>query len=317
MPTSGPSGHASPNPAGAGAGKLLIVDGHCYAYRAFFAIRSLNSPTGQATNAIYGFIRMLGKVMAQIHPTHLIVVWDGGLAQERMTLHPEYKAHRPEMPSDLESQLDEIVSYLRAANVYSYLKGGCEADDCIAGITRRAVEIGWEVVIATSDKDFMQLVSKEVTLLNPSDKTAALMGVEEVKAKTGVEPTQIVDWLSLVGDAVDNIPGAPGIGPKTAADLLRQFGSIDKLYEGLNRVSERVKSTLEKAKDAVMRNQKLVKLDAESGCEVALEDLGVREVNVGKLRELYLKWGFKKLWHELEASHAQAADLFAENAGVS
>ncbi len=298
--------------------KLLIIDGHCYAYRAFFAIRSLTSPSGAATNAIYGFIRMLGKVVAQIHPTHLIVVWDGGLARERMELHPTYKAHRPEMPSDLESQLDEIVTYLRGANIYSYMKEGCEADDCIASITREGVAAGWEVVVATSDKDFMQLVSPLVRLVNPNDKTASLMGAEEVKAKTGVEPTQIVDWLSLIGDAVDNIPGAPGIGPKTAGDLLRQFGSIDSLYGRMDEVkSARVRASLEQSAEAVRRNQKLVKLDAETSCGVPLEELAVKAANAEELRRLFGNWGFKKLLHELEEAHAGTADFFAENVGAA
>ena len=317
MQNSGPSGNERRGGEGSRP-KLLIVDGHCYAYRAFFAIRSLSSPTGAATNAIYGFIRMLTKAQAQIRPTHVVVVWDGGLAEERMALLPEYKAHRPEMPSDLESQLDQIVAYLRAANIASFIKDGCEADDCIAAITQQAAAAGWEVVIATSDKDFMQLVSEQVTLLNPHDKTAALFGVEHVRAKTGVEPTQIVDWLSLIGDAVDNIPGAPGIGPKTATDLLRQFGSIRALYERLGEAaSERVRTSLANSAETVRRNQQLVRLHAEISCDVALEDLAVKPAGVEGLRELYLGWGFKRLSQELEEAQVKTADFFAENVGVN
>src|ERR1700734_1054288 len=115
--------HHANHPAGESSanGRLLIVDGHSYAYRAFFAIRALSSPTGAATNAIYGFIRMMDKVMARLRPSHVIVVWDGGLAVERMTLLPEYKAQRPEMPSDLEQQLDQIVAYLEGANIFSFM----------------------------------------------------------------------------------------------------------------------------------------------------------------------------------------------------
>ncbi len=204
--------------------RLLIVDGHAYAYRAFYAIRSLNSPTGAATNAIYGFFRMLDKLVATAKPSQVVVVWDGGLAPERMKLLPGYKAQRPPMPAELERQIDEITAYLRAASIASCMQESCEADDGIASLTRQAVAAGWEVVIASSDKDFMQLVSPQVHLLNPNDKTETFWGVEEVRAKTGVEPTQIVDWLSLVGDSVDNIPGVPGVGVKTAAHLLRQFG---------------------------------------------------------------------------------------------
>jgi DNA polymerase-1 len=296
----------------------LIIDGHAYAYRAFFAIRSLSSPSGAATNAIYGFIRMLGKVQATVQPTHVVVVWDGGLAEQRMELLPEYKAQRPAMPSDLESQIDEIVAYLNAANIASYVKDGCEADDCIAAIAEDAVAHGWEVVIATSDKDFMQLVSPQVRLYNPNDKLEGLMGVEEVKAKTGVEPTQIVDWLSLIGDSVDNIPGAPGVGPKTATDLLRQFGSIDGLYQRLGEVrSERLRTSLENSANAVRRNQQLVKLRMDAPCEVALEEIALKPGDFGRLRELFSVWGFKRLLHELEETHVGAGDLFAEKAGVA
>jgi DNA polymerase-1 len=296
----------------AAPGRLLIIDGHAYAYRAFFAIRSLSSPTGQPTNAIYGFIRMLTKVRDRVRPSHLVVVWDAGLAHERMTLLPEYKANRPEMPADLQQQLDPIVAYLRAANVFSYLKESCEADDCIASIARQATAAGLDVVIASSDKDFMQLVSPKIKLLNPHDKTDTLCGVEEVKRKTGVESTQIVDWLSLIGDSVDNIPGVRGVGPKTATDLLRQFGSIDELFRRLPEVgSDRLRANLEASADLVRRNQQLVRLKDETQCDiVTLEVLTVRPANDAALGQLFSGWGFKTFVHELEQARLKAADFF-------
>jgi DNA polymerase-1 len=296
-------------------GRLLIVDGHSYAYRAFFAIRTLSSPTGQATNAIYGFIRMLGKVLARIQPSHALVAWDGGLAQERMTLLPQYKAQRVEMPPSLALQLDEIVTYLKATRVYSFLKEACEADDCIAAFTRQATEKGMEVVIASSDKDFMQLVSPQVKLLNPHDKSDTLCGVEEVKRKTGVEPTQIVDWLSLIGDTVDNIPGVPGIGPKTASDLLRQFGSLNDLYNRLPEVgSVRLRTSLEGSREAVRRNQQLVRLKEEEACDVSLEELTLKQSDDEMLSRLFSGWGFKTLLQELEQTRLKASDLFNDKA---
>jgi len=141
--------------------RLLIVDGHAYAYRAFHAIRELRSPAGQPTNAIYGFIKMLAKMRARLSPSHLIVVWDGGLSAERLAALPEYKAQRPEMPADLGSQIDEIIRYLEAANIASFCREGVEADDYIACLARRAHNADLEVVIASSDKDFMQLVTSE------------------------------------------------------------------------------------------------------------------------------------------------------------
>jgi DNA polymerase I len=297
--------------------RLLIVDGHAFAYRAFFAIRSLSAPDGSATNAIYGFIRMLGRMQAKVRPSHLVVVWDGGLALERTTLHPEYKAQRPEMPRSLEQQLDQIVAYLCAANIFSLMHAGCEADDCIAALTRLAVMDGLDVVIASSDKDFMQLVSPEVRLLNPSEKTDALWGEEEVRAKTGVEATQIVDWLSLTGDAVDNIPGVKGVGPKTATGLLRQFGSIDSLFRRLEEVCpDRLRDNLRTSAEAVRRNQKLVRLNFEVQCEVSLEELACKPSDAAALQPLYARWGFKSLLRELEQAHLPAGDFFPETAGA-
>jgi len=291
--------------------RLLIMDGHAYAYRAFFAIRTLSSPTGQPTNAIYGFIRMLVKALERVRPSHAVVVWDGGLAQERMTLLPQYKAQRPEMPAELQQQFDPIIEYLHSANIFSFLKESCEADDCIASIARQATFAGLDVVIASSDKDFMQLVSPKVSLLNPHDKSDTLFGLEEVKRKTGVESTQIVDWLSLIGDSVDNIPGVPGVGPKTATELLRQFGSIDELYRRLPEVgSDRLRGNLQASAEVVRRNQQLVRLKDETPCELSLEVLTLKPGDYAGLRQLFAGWGFKTFLHELEQARMKAEDFF-------
>jgi DNA polymerase-1 len=283
--------------------KLLIVDGHAYAYRAFHAIRHLTSPTGAPTNAIYGFIKMLDKMRAGLNPSHALVVWDGGLAAERMAEHPEYKAQRPPMPADLEQQLDGIVRYLEAAGITSLCRDGVEADDWIAALARGACEEAM-VIIASSDKDFMQLVSPRIGLLNPNDKTEKIWGAEEVRAKTGVEPAQIVDWLALIGDGVDNIPGVPGVGPKTATDLLQQFGSVDALYARLPEVkSERLRSSLAGAEAIVRRNQRLVRLREEQP-PLVLADAAIRPAQIDRLRGLYADWGFKTMLAQLGGSPA-------------
>lgn len=281
--------------------KLLIVDGHAYAYRAFYAIRQLSSPSGDPTNAVYGFIKMLGKMTEQLHPSHLVVVWDGGLAAERVSEHAEYKAQRPPMPEDLEKQLDGITDYLAAAGFASFCRDGVEADDWIAAL---AIQFSGElpVTIASSDKDFMQLVSERVGLLNPNDKSEKRWTAEDVKAKTGVEPAQIVDWLSLIGDAVDNIPGVSGVGPKTATDLLQRFGSIDGLYARLAEVkSEKLRANLELSKDIVRRNQRLIRLRDEQP-KVLLEDIALRAPQGERLRTLYSGWGFKTMLAQLGGS---------------
>lgn len=283
------------------AKRLFIIDGHAYAYRAFYAIRQLSSPSGQPTNAIYGFIRMLGKMQSFLQPTHLIVVWDGGLAEQRMQLLPEYKTHRPPMPAQLEPQLDEILRYLTAANISSFHQEGVEADDWIATVARYAVQQDLSVVIASSDKDFMQLVGLNIGLLNPNDKEPRIWGVDDVRAKTGVEPSQIVDWLSLVGDSVDNIPGVPGIGPTTATKLLQQFGSIEVMYGRLAEVASlRIRNALESSAAIVQRNRLLVRLHDSLPGVTCCDDYVVKLPQYEALRALYSEWGFKTMREEVE-----------------
>lgn len=290
--------------------RLLIIDGHAYAYRAFHAIRELRSPSGRPTNAIYGFLKMLEKMRATVEPTHQLVVWDGGLSSDRMTALPEYKAQRPAMPADLAEQLDEITVWLGAVGIASFCEDGIEADDYIAFACRKALAEGAEVVIASSDKDFMQLVSPGVGLLNPNDKSETIWGAEQVRVKTGVEPGQIVDWLALIGDAVDNIPGVPGVGPKTATDLLNQFGSVAGLYARLAEVkSERIRTVLAASAEAVKRNVALVRLKDDLPFEFELEALVEQASQPGVLRELYARWGVRSLLAELETAQSHQAVL--------
>ncbi len=304
--------------------RLLIVDGHAYAYRAFHAIRELRGPVGQPTNAIYGFVKMVEKLRGALTPTHLVVVWDGGLSAERMAALPEYKANRPEMPADLRPQLDEIAAWLAAAGLAGYCAEGVEADDYIACVARRASAAGWNVVIASSDKDFMQLVKPgagesgpaagamsqppevrpqgagAIGLWNPNDKLPVIWTREQVVAKTGVEPGQVADWLALMGDAVDNIPGVPGVGTKTAAELLRQFGSVAGVLADLGSVkSDKLRAALREAVTTVERNLKLVRLH-EVPCEFVPEQLALRPANPERLRELFRRWGFKGMAESLD-----------------
>ena len=280
--------------------RLLIVDGHAYAYRAFHAIRELRGPEGRPTNAIYGFVKMLQKMASALVPSHLIVVWDGGLDAGRVAAHPEYKSQRPEMPEDLRPQLDGLVDYLSAAGIASFRGAGVEADDYIACLARRAAAAGWNVVIASADKDFMQLVTPQIGLLNPGDKAGTVWTREQVVAKTGIEPEQVADWLALMGDAVDNIPGVPGVGPKTAADLLKQFGSATALLARLDEVkSEKLRASLQNSTAAVRRNLELVRL-REVPCEFSPEQLAPKPADRNRLRELFQQWGFKGMLAELE-----------------
>jgi DNA polymerase-1 len=283
--------------------RLLIVDGHAYAYRAFHAIRSLNSPDGRPTNAIYGFIKMLGKMRQAVPASHLAVVWDGGLAGERTALLPAYKAQRPPMPDALDEQIAGLKEYLAAAGLRSLEHDGIEADDWIATLAHTAAAAGTPVVIASSDKDFMQLVSERIGLLNPNDKSEAVWTDEQVRAKTGVAPGAVVDWLSLIGDAVDNIPGVPGVGPKTATELLNRFGAVDALYARLDEIaSERLRAALRGAEVDVRRNQRLIRLRRDLDLEPAWDACAVGVPSVEALRPLYRRWGFKSLLAALDSA---------------
>ncbi len=301
VPSASPDG-APVVPQGDGVARLLLVDGHAYAYRAFHAIRSLNGPDGAPTNAIFGFVKMLAKLRVTLEPTHIVVIWDGGLAVERMAALPGYKAQRPPMPEGLARQLDDIAAYLQAAGIASWCQDGVEADDRIAVVARRAAAAGARVLIASSDKDFMQLVTPAVGLINPNDKSERVWTDAEVVAKSGVRPQQIVDWLSLIGDSVDNIPGVPGVGPKTATELLRQFGSVPELYRRLSELkSDRLRAALATAETNVRRNQDLIRLRDDVGGGFRLSDAAPAHVDSRRLLELFQRWGFRTLAREVEA----------------
>lgn len=293
--------------------RLLLVDGHAYAYRAFHAIRSLNAPDGSPTNAIYGFIKMLQKMIAKLNPSHQLVVWDGGLAPERLTALPEYKAHRPSTPDSLATQLPQIEAWLTAAGHPQLLRDGTEADDWIGTYARRGEQAGWQVIVASSDKDFMQLVSDRIGLLNPNDKSEKIWGAADVEAKTGVSPAQIVDWLALVGDSVDNIPGVSGVGPKTAAELLKRFGSVDALLTRLSEIkSEHQRAALGGAVEILHRNQLMVRLNCALPNGPDLKDLVARPADVPQLRAMYERWSFRSLRTELgEVGGAEQGQLWS------
>jgi len=288
--------------------RLLLVDGHAYAYRSFHAIRGLSAPDGFPTNAIYGFVKSARKLRELLRPTHIATVWDGGLAAERISLLPEYKANRPPMPDALERQLDQMMAWLEAEGIPSVCRDGVEADDAIATLARAAEKAGMNVVIASSDKDFGQLVSDRIGLINPNDKTGAVLTPADIAERTGVRPEQIVDWLSLVGDSVDNIPGVPGVGEKTAAVLLQKFGDCDRLFARIDEVEPgRLRDLLRGAAETVRRNRQMIRLNDSVSLDIGVEGLRPREPRSDELRRLYSRWGFKSLLAELDEALAKKA----------
>lgn len=282
------------SPSHGGTHRLLLVDGHAHAYRAFHAIRGLTGPDGRPTNAIFGFRKALERLRQALQPTHLAVIWDGGLAEMRTAVLADYKANRPPMPADMAEQLDPIVAWLEAEGIASLCAEGVEADDWIATQALAGAAEGADVLISSSDKDFMQLVTDRVRLVNSADRDNTPMDPAGVEAKTGVRPEQIVDWLSLIGDSADNIPGVRGVGPKTATNLLCRFGSCDGVYGRLAEVEpERIRRALEEAREIVTRNQGLIRLAPEAAEARPLSALIPGPPDRERLAELYGRWGFR------------------------
>ncbi len=296
------------------ADKLLLVDAYSLIYRAFFAIRSLTGPEGQPVNAIYGFTKMLRKLLAEHRPTHCAVVFDLGPPQARLAALPSYKEQRPPTPPDLDAQLPAIRAVLAAMRLPVVESHGEEADDIIATLATRAAREGVEVLIASNDKDFAQLVGPGIRLLRPGTTEEAVLDAGGVQARYGVRPDQIVDFLSLVGDSVDNIPGVPGVGEKTAADLLRRYGSIDQL---LARASElprpKLRDALAASADRLRANRALIALRTDLPLSVNLADLKVQPPDYAALTAELKRLGFKSLVAELEAEAGRSDDLFSRS----
>jgi len=274
---------------------LLLVDGTAVAYRAFYAIAHLSTKAGRPTNAVFGFIKMLMQMDDQWKPAARAVVFDGGLPAERMEQLPTYKAQRKEMPDELRSQFEPIEQFLDCAGIPALRVEGQEADDVIATLAERESRAGRRVLIASSDKDLFQLVGGSVEMIGPQ-KASEKMDAEAVRQKTGVRPDQIVDWLALTGDASDNIPGVPGVGPKTAAKLLEEFGSLDVLWGEMPRVKpDRIRELLVLHQNAVRRNLGLVRLRKDIPVSLAWSDMARRPARADRLLAFYEAMEFSSL----------------------
>ncbi len=264
--------------------KLLLIDGHYYVYRSFFAIQSLQNSKGEATNAIYGFIKTVRRMVKDLNPDLGAIVWDDGMPKRRTDLQPAYKQQRQEMPDLMRPQLRCIQEELtRALGFHGLSLPDTEADDLMASYACEARRRGGEVVLATNDKDLFQLVDDRVKvyttnkteLANPKD-THALLGAESVLKKWGVAPTQIADVLALIGDSVDNIPGVAGLGPKGAATLITVHESVEKLLANLDAVTkDSMREKLKGAREQILQNREMVRLDTDLALPVPLDDLRI------------------------------------------
>ncbi|WP_046006100.1 DNA polymerase I [Pseudoalteromonas rubra] len=283
---------------------LILVDGSSYLFRAYHAPPHLTNSKGEATGAIYGVINMLKSLLKQYQPSHMVVVFDAKGPTFRNEMYSEYKAHRPPMPDDLRTQIAPIHDIIRAMGLPLVSIEGVEADDVIGTFSRLASEQQRHVLISTGDKDMAQLVNEHVTLINTMTNT--ILDPQGVVDKFGIGPELIIDYLALMGDKVDNIPGVPGVGEKTALAMLQGLGSIDDLYANLDKIADlgfRGSKTMAKKLAEHEAQLKLsyelatIKLDCE--VEQDLEQFKIQEMDKDQLIELYGQCEFKRWLAEL------------------
>jgi DNA polymerase I len=283
---------------------LLLVDGSSYLYRAYHAMPNLTGPGGFPTGAIHGFIAMLKKLRSDINAEHAACVFDASGKTFRDDWYPEYKANRSPMPDDLRKQIEPIHEAVRLLGWPVLQVPGIEADDAIGTLARRAAESGHRVVVSTGDKDLAQLVNPQVTLINTM--SGELLDVPGVQAKFGVPPERIVDYLTLVGDAVDNVPGVEKVGPKTAVKWLAEHGSLDAVMAHADTIGGAVGDNLKKALPWLPTGKRLVTVVTD--CDLSghvpdwpsLDALALAEVDRAALLDFYNRYGFKTFKRELE-----------------
>jgi DNA polymerase I len=284
---------------------LLLVDGSSYLYRAFHALPDLRNPAGEATGAIYGVINMLRKLHADYRPDYSACVFDAKGKTFRDDLYPEYKAHRPPMPDDLAGQIEPLHAAIRALGWPLLMVEGVEADDVIGTLAERASAAGYRTVISTGDKDMVQLVNERVTLVNTM--TNETLDPAAAEAKYGIAPERFLDYLSLIGDSVDNVPGVEKVGPKTAVKWIRQYGSLDAVMAHADDIGGVVGANLRAALAWLPQGRHLLTVRTDVALSVAIEDLVLQPRDVEALALLFDRFGFKTWRRELDAATRPAA----------
>lgn len=283
--------------------RLFLIDGSSFCYRAYYAIRNLSNSRGEATNAIYGFITMMRKLLEEHQPGHLVICFDRKEPTFRHERFEDYKAHRKPMPDDLVSQLEPIKEFCRAYRYTCLEKAGFEADDLIGTLAVQGAQRGLEVVIVTGDKDALQLVSDQILVLNPNKDNMIYDTAAVKKRFEGLGPEQIVDMMALMGDASDNIPGVAGIGEKTAVKLIQAFGSLENLYENLEKIkSKSQKALLEEHKKNAFLSKELATIDTAVKFDLPWEETAFKAPDQEKLTELCKYYEFRALLKEVMPS---------------
>jgi DNA polymerase-1 len=294
--------------------KFFIMDGNAYIYRAFYAIEGLSTSTGIPTNAVFGFTRLLLKLLFDDKPDYIVIAFDTAGPTFRHEEYAEYKADRPEMPSPLAQQLPIIREVIDALNISIMEQSGYEADDIIGTVAKKAEAAGMEVIIVTGDKDALQLVSPNIKV-NPYSfrgffEPGFVFDREAVKERHGVEPDKVTDLMGLMGDKIDNIPGVPGIGKKTAPQLIEQFGSLEELLDHADEIkSESQKRLLKEYREQALLSKRLATVDVNVPINVDLKSCEVRDFDQGKLMNLFRRLEFRQFIRELDLSQKKDVEV--------
>ncbi len=277
------------------AKKLYLIDGNSFCYRAYYAIKILSNSKGFPTNAVYGFISMLRKIIQENQPDYIGVCFDMGKETFRHKKYGEYKIQRKPMPDELVQQMPVIKEVVKAYNIAIYEKSGFEADDLIGTLSKAAADKGIDTFIVTGDKDAFQLVDKSIKIYS-THKDGLIYDENEVINKYGVKPDQVVDMMALMGDTSDNIPGVKGIGEKTASELISKFGTLDNLYKNIDEVkSNAQKALLEKYKEQAYLSMELATIDTEVPLTIDFLKLQLQQPDKNRLYEIFKEMEFKSL----------------------
>lgn len=291
---------------------LALIDGNSIAYRAFFALpEDLATKSGQVTNAVFGFTRMLIRLLKDHHPEAIAVAWDVSRHTFRTDSYPEYKAQREKAPDQFRTQLPLMSEVLDALEVTQLSREGYEADDLIASLARRAVGDGWEVLIVTGDRDAFQLVSDRVRVLytRRGISDTVLADPAYVEEKYGIPPGRYVELASLRGDSSDNLPGVPGVGEKTASRLVADYGDLEGIYSALPEHTPRLRENLEASRHQVFLNRQLMRLVEDLELELTPDDLAVREWDRRRVKDLFDSLEFHSMWRDLEEALPSSAPV--------
>ncbi len=285
---------------------LILVDGSSYLYRAFHALPALITSEGRPTGAIRGVVSMLQRLLKDYHPTHMAVVFDAKGKTFRNDMYAAYKATRPPMPDELSEQIEPLFEIVEAMGIPLIVEPGVEADDVIGTLAGQAAQQGWSVLISTGDKDMAQLVNSNITLINTMDGT--VLDASAVEEKFGVPPERVVDYLALVGDKVDNVPGVEKVGPKTAVKWLAKYGSLEAVMAHADEIKGKVGENLRAALARLPLSKELVTIRRDVALHESPEDLKLKPVDEGRLRKLFEQLEFVSWLKEMNQQADGAAD---------